>query len=248
MNKINGKIYIGQTIKSLRERCNGHMYDAFNLHKGHCRYFGNAIRKYGKENFVWEIVEYCNSKEELNLAEEWYIRYYKTFVGLDGCCGYNLTLGGEGPIGYIHTEEARAKISNAGKGSTRRVGKYHTEETKIKMSESKLGKKRSPFSNKHKERIGRANRGKKRSKKSLEKVSQSRRKKYVVTFPSGKEVIICGIIRFCSNYHYEKLNAGHLCGCATGRCNHHKKYKCRYYDSDNDKNISYWEGNYGPSR
>lgn len=102
-NIINGKVYIGQTVEGLIRRRWSHESKAI-LSKSPT-YFWRAVKKYGKENFEWKILEYCNSKEELDLAEEWYIRCYKTFVGFDDCCGYNCTLGGEGSVGFKHTKE-----------------------------------------------------------------------------------------------------------------------------------------------
>ena len=62
-NKINGKIYIGQSI-NINKRINEHFWQSFNqkdvsfnsiLHQ--------AIRKYGKENFSWEVLQECDVKE-----------------------------------------------------------------------------------------------------------------------------------------------------------------------------------------
>lgn len=92
-NRVNGKVYVGQTIHKLKERRRSHEYEV--KLKRFDTYFYRALRKHGYENFNWKIIECCNSEEELNLAEEWYIRYYKTFVGFNYCCGYNSTLGGQ---------------------------------------------------------------------------------------------------------------------------------------------------------
>lgn len=46
-NKINGKVYIGQSHKSLEERMRRHKNDSIRQDS----YFYRAIRKYGWENF-----------------------------------------------------------------------------------------------------------------------------------------------------------------------------------------------------
>lgn len=52
-----------------------------------------AIEKYGKDNFTCKILEWCNSREELNNAEIKWINYYNAYNSYDY---YNLTRGGEG--------------------------------------------------------------------------------------------------------------------------------------------------------
>jgi hypothetical protein len=37
-----------------------------------------AINKYGKENFIKEIIEKCNNQEELDLREKYWIKYYNS--------------------------------------------------------------------------------------------------------------------------------------------------------------------------
>ena len=81
-NLINGKLYIGQTIRTIEERFNDHIYDDSNI--------GNAIREYGCENFSIEVIEKCKSKEELNAYENYYIAYFDSKEPN----GYNL-IGGD---------------------------------------------------------------------------------------------------------------------------------------------------------
>jgi group I intron endonuclease len=97
-NKKNSKIYIGKTIQKLNQRKWQHYNDTFN--KKSQLYFHRAIRKHGKENFEWKIIEKCNSEYELNVAEEWYIRYFKTVFNE---YGYNNTKGGDG--GYTNSKK-----------------------------------------------------------------------------------------------------------------------------------------------
>lgn len=84
-NKINGKSYIGQTIKSIDERAgrDGKNYEGSNE-------FYGAIKEYGWDNFEHTILqENIATQEEADTQERYWIKYYDTFKH-----GYNLTLGG----------------------------------------------------------------------------------------------------------------------------------------------------------
>lgn len=89
-NLINGKVYIGQS-KNIAHRWTQHRNRPFNpLSSQYDSYFYRTIRKYGLENFTFEVVEQC-SEEELNSKEKYWIDYYKSnLVNY----GYNLTDGG----------------------------------------------------------------------------------------------------------------------------------------------------------
>ena len=64
-NKINGKVYIGQSHKSLEERMRRHKNDSTRQDS----YFYRAIRKYGWENFSWEVIDIAETDEELDQKE-----------------------------------------------------------------------------------------------------------------------------------------------------------------------------------
>ena len=145
LNKVNGKKYVGQTIKPLKVRFNGHMIKKDNT------LIHNAICKYGKENFYCGVIKTCESKEELDYWEKFFIAALKSKKPY----GYNLTDGGEGFIGYRHSPETLAKISAAKKVSPRVAehiaklaeanrGRHPTPETRAKMSASRKGKPKSP--------------------------------------------------------------------------------------------------------
>lgn len=87
-NLINKKVYIGQTRDYLCHRKYKHHYEA---EHGSELYFHRAIRKYGKENFSWEIIAHGNNAEELDNLEKFYIA---EFLSNDSSYGYNLTAGG----------------------------------------------------------------------------------------------------------------------------------------------------------
>ena len=62
-NLVNGKIYIGQTVRTLHKRKLEHLNEAIKKESNFI--FHKAIRKYENHNFKWEILGYCNNWEEL---------------------------------------------------------------------------------------------------------------------------------------------------------------------------------------
>lgn len=111
-NLINGKKYIGR--------------DAWNRNSyiGGGKALRDAVKKYGKENFKKEILEYCNSKEELLEREAHWLKHYDVVNNENY---YNMTLSSKGwekgmsrpeLLGRKHSEETRKLISQNGKGKT----------------------------------------------------------------------------------------------------------------------------------
>lgn len=101
-NEKNNKVYIGQTIRSLKER--------IAEHKRNHTAISEAIRKYGIDSFKIEVIDKGNDTEELNTKEIKWIAYYNSISPL----GYNLCNGGGNTTGYRHTESNK-KIMNAKK-------------------------------------------------------------------------------------------------------------------------------------
>lgn len=128
-NKINGHCYIGQSI-NIEERWREHR-NSINTVNSWDRSIYQAIRKYGKENFSWEIIEEC-SKEELDNKEIYWINYYNSYKN-----GYNQTTGGEGTHGngIKITKEQVNKIRDLLKNTNltnKEIGdKYNVSETLI---------------------------------------------------------------------------------------------------------------------
>ena len=89
VNNINGKVYIGQTRTTLKERMSKHYSDA-RCEPG-ITGIDAAIRKYGEQNFSVEILCECKN-EELDRLEKFYISEYNSF---NSPKGYNLTPGGQ---------------------------------------------------------------------------------------------------------------------------------------------------------
>ena len=84
-NIVNGDGYVGQHRQiDLESRKKAHFKSPY--------YFGNALRKYGMENFRWVILDTADSQEELNEKEVYWIEILETICPK----GYNITLGGSG--------------------------------------------------------------------------------------------------------------------------------------------------------
>ena len=95
-NKINGKIYIGLTQKTPQERWKMHVNTAYNKNsKDFNALFKKAIRKYGKDNFIIETIEECNTIEELKEKEIYWIKKLKTYAFEEDNWGYNSTKAGD---------------------------------------------------------------------------------------------------------------------------------------------------------
>lgn len=88
-NQINGKIYIGKTLKTIPERWKEHCLD-YKRERCEKRPLYDAMNKYGVENFIIEEVEKC-SPDILNDRETYWIEQYGSFKN-----GYNATKGGDG--------------------------------------------------------------------------------------------------------------------------------------------------------
>src|ERR1700690_4562563 len=82
-NRVNNKIYIGQTWRTLRERMSTG-YEK-NLH------LQRAMDLYGIDQFYYEILTITNTQEQ---ADYWEIYFIERFDTLNGDNGYNLKEGG----------------------------------------------------------------------------------------------------------------------------------------------------------
>ena len=93
-NKINGKAYIGQTTRSPKLRFKEHSRSSYPL--------GNAIRKYGMDNFTLDILDTAENSIELDKLECFYIGLHNTLIDAKG---YNLRIGGDSSTFSIETKK-----------------------------------------------------------------------------------------------------------------------------------------------
>lgn len=129
------KKYIGCTVNKLSRRFKEHCYRCFTkeLNTKLC----NNLRKYGVENFKIELIETC-SLEKIYEREVELIKEYNTYKA-----GLNSTLGGEGCLGYKHSEEYKISLSEKLKKYNRLKGKTYEDIYKDKATVQKIKIKNS---------------------------------------------------------------------------------------------------------
>lgn len=119
----NNKIYIGQT-KNLRRR----LYSYININETKGHFVKKAILKYGLSNVELEILKICDSKEDLNNSEIYYISFYDSCNLLKG---YNLALGG-----YSNEPSVQTFIKKIKSSKKVKVGQYDLKGNLIKVFNS----------------------------------------------------------------------------------------------------------------
>ena len=119
-NKINGKIYIGQS-NNLERRKTEHFNGSTKQE------IDRAIVEEGKENFTFTVIEYCK-ESELDALEQYWIAYYDSYYN-----GYNHTKGGQNSFcGHpILTKEDIIHIREAYAAHQRRKNIYLLYKDKI---------------------------------------------------------------------------------------------------------------------
>lgn len=182
-NLINGKKYIGKDSQ------NNPTY------LGSGKYLKLAIKKYGRANFKKTILEECNSLEELNSREIYWLKlkdcknnpqYYNATDTITPCrTGQTLTkehrerisISHRGKIMPAKTAEAiRKQVESRRNNGTLQ----HSEETKAKISKSNTGK---PKSLEHRLAMSRSRLGKKtqpHSEETKKKISEGQKKKPIL--------------------------------------------------------------------
>lgn len=103
-NKTTGKVYIGSTITSFNKRWSYHIY-RLNKNKHINIFLQRAWNKYGKDNFIFEIIEICSTN-----VRERELHWIKCYSSTNMTFGYNLSLITDKGSPLL-SKESRAKIS-----------------------------------------------------------------------------------------------------------------------------------------
>ncbi len=143
INNINNKIYIG--IHKTKNLNDGYL--------GSGKLLLQAIKKYGKENFSREILQYFDSEYEMSLQEEVIVDF--NFVSREDT--YNIMVGGKYGskerngltfLGNNHSTEVKAILREYG------LCKTHSVESKLKMSQNNFSKRDPEKQREHAKRAG----------------------------------------------------------------------------------------------
>lgn len=110
VNQINGKVYIGFD-SNWPNRKKRHLKDASSKKSvAYNDIFHRAIRKYGQENFVWEVLyQSLDGKNCKDVMENYFIVENHSFINFENSKGYNMTLGGDGVLGLKKSKESKLK-------------------------------------------------------------------------------------------------------------------------------------------
>lgn len=187
-NLINGKVYIGQSI-DIEYRWRTHKMKTECFSNTHLL---NAMRKYGLENFSFEILETLpiDDPEMLTLREQHYMDLYNS---LNPEKGYNLKEAGsagrlteeglrhlrESHLGKTATEETRRKMSES------RKGHQTSSETRQKISKAQKG--RILWSDEDKQKMSETRKGRTHTDEARQKMSKTR-KGHVISEETRKKI------------------------------------------------------------
>lgn len=194
-NLINNKIYIGYTKKSLQERFLEHCNPRST--GGKRMPIAMAIKKYGKENFIVELLEESENDEYIHLEREKY--WIDKLQARKYDVGYNLAGGGNGAGFYYWNNGKINKRSKECPGKEWVRGMLVTEESRKLRSKVHLGQK-SAFKGKH--HTEETKRKLRLSHKDLVKGEKNPwAKTFEIISPEGKKYIVKGKIKdFCEKY------------------------------------------------
>lgn len=250
VNKINGKIYIGQTCNSLSVRAGRKSGIGYK----HCTHFYNAIQKYSWENFEHIVLIDGLSLEMANIIEEELIKKYNS---MDRNVGYNMMSGGKNKIRRQEvtdriaeknrhpSEETRRKMSIASKK------RKMTPELREKIRQANIGKKRSEefkkkmsilkqnMSEETRRKIGEAGKGRKQSERQRKLSSERFKGNKYRAIPIAQYELDGTFIRTweCAMDVEKEWNIKHLhsgiAGCCKGKKQSSHGYIWKYYKGDN---------------
>lgn len=214
-NKLNGNSYIGKS-NNIKRRFTEHRSINHETNKS----LKLAYKKYGLDNFSFEILEECKL-EELNDKERYYIDKLKP--------KYNRTDGGDGAPGHSLSEQTKALLREKGK----EVWENLSLEQKNNVIANNLTgpKKGHEVSKETREKLRNANLGKKQTPETIQKRKETiKNSGYIRTNENHKKAVRCvetGEIFESVKDAMQKYNLTTLVGHLKGR---YKTCKGNHYE------------------
>lgn len=168
------------------------------------KFWHNIVNKHGYK--VEIIVELKNYEDALKLEKAYIAKYGRLDLGTGQLC--NMTEGGEGVLGYVFSDEHKAKISKANKG------RKFSEEAKKNMSNAQKGR---IVTEEHRQKISKILTGRKMPSSARPVMQFDLDGNYIKTFETIKEAA-------------EELgkNLGHVSSVCKGQRNQTAGYKWKY--------------------
>lgn len=128
VNRVNGKMYVGQTI-NFQNRKTTHLRNLRN-NQHHSQKLQRAWNKYGEENFYFQVEEV-----EIEHIEELYVLEVEEIKKQDSYFnGYNMTIGGEGSVrkNFSFDDYCLIRTGNlAFEGMCNKTSKYFNVDTTV---------------------------------------------------------------------------------------------------------------------
>jgi len=178
-NEVTKKVYIGQTTQTLDNRIKNHLKESKNNVK---RPFLNALKKYGLNSFIFEVIDSSNNLDELNEKEIYWINFYNSVSPN----GYNVTGGGQGKK-LTPTKELKLRICEGLKNSEKWNKILNSEEFKEKRKNNfSVWNKGKKFNQEHKNKIWEKN------KERILLYNESTKKKWIIVDVNNNIVRITG--------------------------------------------------------
>lgn len=106
-HKESGKSYIGQTIQTPNQRRLEHIAGSRTSEKTY--HFHNALRKYGVDAFIFDVIAEATTLAELNQLEEQYVEQFDCYQN-----GYNIRKAGNNKL---HSEESKQRMRESQKAA-----------------------------------------------------------------------------------------------------------------------------------
>lgn len=202
-NTVNNKVYIGQAL-DIHSRIRNHK-EALNRGTHPNNHLQRAWNLYGKDKFVFSIVESCE-ESQLTEREQFWIDFYG---GINSNDTYNQRDAGSHGS---HSEETRLKISKTQLGVPKGPGRKVSEEGRLSLSLSHMGKHPSEET-RHKMSL--AQMGRKHTEEVKKRIAETHKKRYLDNPELRKEISERMKGRIFSEEHRYKL----------GNSNRGKSYK-----------------------
>ena len=205
-NRVNGRTYVGK-------RTSDRVDDGY---LGSGVLLALAIKKYGRENFTREIIEFYDDSESAFLAEVEHIaearergeNLYNIATGGTGTkLGPNKAKGRPGELNFWYGKDRSKELNPM-------YGKRHTDDTRKRLSES----------NKAAYASGRVNplKGRPKTKKQTSAIKAANSRNFDFIDPSGVHVVVTNLAEFCKENGLDESCMRHV---SKGRNKSHKGWK-----------------------